>query len=117
MTILSNLRSSRTRRRLEVLAQCALATAILAVLTCYGFVFQINSLTIGMLYLLVVVAAASLFGFKQASYTSVVAVLLLDYYFEPPFFSFEVESPAMFVALATFEVTALAIARLQAKER
>jgi two-component system sensor histidine kinase KdpD len=86
------------------------------VLTCYGFAFQINLLTIGLLYLLVVVAAASLFGFKQATYTSIVAVLLLDYYFEPPLFSFAVESPAMFVALVTFEATALAISRLQAKE-
>jgi two-component system sensor histidine kinase KdpD len=44
------------------------------------------------------------------------AVLLLDYFFEPPLFSFAVESPAMFVALVTFEATALAISRLQAKE-
>jgi two-component system sensor histidine kinase KdpD len=73
-------------------------------------------LTIGLLYLLAVVAAASLFGFKQATYTSIVAVLLLDYFFEPPRFSFAVESPAMFVALVTFEATALAISRLQAKE-
>jgi K+-sensing histidine kinase KdpD len=36
-------------------------------------------------------------------YTSIVAVLLLDYFFEPPLFSFEVESPGMFVALVTFE--------------
>jgi two-component system sensor histidine kinase KdpD len=108
---------AQTRRKLPILVQCAAATVILAVLTCYGFVFQTNLLTIGLLYLLVVVAVATLFGFKQATYTSIVAVLLLDYYFEPPLFSFVVESPALFVALLTFEATALTISRLQAKER
>ena len=108
--------SAQTKRRLRFFAQCALSTVILAVLTCYGFVFQTNLLTIGLLYLLVVVAAASLFGFKQATYTSIVAVLMLDYYFEPPLFSFAVESPSMFVALVTFEVTALVIGRLQGRE-
>jgi two-component system sensor histidine kinase KdpD len=101
---------------LRALAQCATASAVLVLLTCCGYVLQTNLLTIGLLYLLVVVAVASLFGFKQASFVSIVAVLLLDYYFEPPLFSFEVESPAMFVALVTFEVTALAISRLHGRE-
>jgi len=108
--------SVQIRRRLRLFAQCAAATVVLAVLTCYGFVFQINLLTIALLYLLVVVAAASLFGFKQATFRSIVAVLLLDYYFEPPLFSFTVESPSLYVALATFEVTALVIGRLQGRE-
>jgi two-component system sensor histidine kinase KdpD len=108
--------SAQTRQRLRFVAQCAAATVVLAVLTCYGFVSQSNLLTIALLYLLVVVATASLFGFKQATYTSIVAVLLLDYYFEPPLFSFAVESPSMFVALVTFELTALVIGRLQGRE-
>jgi two-component system sensor histidine kinase KdpD len=110
------LRGARLRRRLRALTQCIAAIAVLVVLTYGGFVLQTNLLTIGLLYLLVVVGAASLFGFKQASLVSIVAVLLLDYYFEPPLFTFEVESPAMFVALVTFEVTALAISRLHGRE-
>jgi two-component system sensor histidine kinase KdpD len=65
---------------------------------------------------MVVIAVASLFGFWQASATSILALLLLDYYFEPPIFSFSVESPAMFVALVMFEGTALAISRLHGRE-
>jgi two-component system sensor histidine kinase KdpD len=103
-------------RRLRTLAQCAAASAVLALLTYCGFVLQINLLTISLLYLLVVVAAASRFGFWQASFTSLVAVLLLDYYFEPPLFSLEVENSGIFVALVTFEVTALAISRLHGRE-
>jgi two-component system sensor histidine kinase KdpD len=85
-------------------------------LTCVAFILQTNLLTIGLLYLIVVVTVASLFGFWHASLTSILAVLLLDFYFEPPIFSFTVESPAMLVALVTFEGTALAISRLHGRE-
>jgi two-component system sensor histidine kinase KdpD len=76
----------------------------------------LNLLTISLLFLLVVVAAASRCGFWQASYASFLAVLLIDYYFEPPLFSFEVANSGIFVALVTFEVTALVISRISAKE-
>jgi two-component system sensor histidine kinase KdpD len=82
-----------------------------------GFVLQINLLTISFLYLLIVVAVASRFGFWPATSTSVLAVLLLDYYFEPPLFSFEVENYGIFVALVTFEATALIISRLHSREK
>jgi two-component system sensor histidine kinase KdpD len=111
------LRWTRLPRGLQTLAQCLTASAVVLLLTYFGFVLQINLLTISLLYLLIVVAVASLFGFWQASFTSLLAVLLLDYYFEPPIFSFEVENPGIFVALATFEVTALAISRLHGRER
>ena len=101
---------------IRVLAQCILASIVLAMLTYIGFIFQINLLTISLLYLAIVVAVATGFGFWQASFASVLAVLLLDYYFEPPLFSFEVENPGIFVALAAFEATALTISRLHARE-
>jgi two-component system sensor histidine kinase KdpD len=108
--------STQPPRRLRALAQGLTASAALALLTYGGFVLQINLLTISLLYLLIVVAVASRFGFWQASFTSVLAVLLLDYYFEPPLFSFEVENSGIFVALVTFEVTALTISRLHGRE-
>jgi len=103
-------------RRLRTLAQCVAASAVLVLLTYCGFVWQINLLTISFLYLLIVVAVSSRFGFWQASFTSLVAVLLLDYFFEPPLFSFEVANSGIFVALVTFEATALAISRLHGRE-
>ncbi|MGA2170888.1 MAG: ATP-binding protein [Terracidiphilus sp.] len=99
-----------------MLAQCTVASAVLALLTIGGFELHINLLTISLLYLLIVVAVASLFGFWQASFASVIAVLLLDYFFEPPLFSFEVENPGIFVALVTFEATALTISRMHGRE-
>jgi two-component system, OmpR family, sensor histidine kinase KdpD len=103
-------------RSLRALAHSLGSALFLALLTGVAFYLQANQLTIGLLYLLVVVAVAYSCGFWQASIAAVLAGLLLDYFFEPPIFSFAVASPAMFVALATFEVTALAISRLQGRE-
>jgi two-component system sensor histidine kinase KdpD len=105
-------RSTRLPRSVRTLVECLAASAILSLLTCIGFVLQLNQLTVSFLFLLVVVVAASRSGFWTASFTSLLAVLLLDYFFEPPLFSFAVENSGIFVALVTFEVTALAICRL-----
>jgi two-component system sensor histidine kinase KdpD len=103
-------------RILRTLAQCLVTSVILALLTYFGFVLHINLLTIGLLYLLIVVAVASLFGFWRASLISLLAVACLDYFFLPPIFHFDVADPQDWVALATFEVTALAISRFHGRE-
>ena len=110
------MRWTRFPRGLQTLAQCLTASAAVVLLTYGGFVLQINLLTISLLYLLIVMAVASLLGFWQASFTSLLAVLLLDYFFEPPIFSFEVENSGIFIALVTFEVIALAISRYHGRE-
>jgi len=109
--------SKRLPRRLRAVAQCLTAYAVLVLLTYFGFVLHINLLTIGLLYLLIVVAVASLSGFWQASLISFLAVACLDYFFLPPIFHFDIADPQDWVALATFEVTALAISRLHTRER
>jgi two-component system sensor histidine kinase KdpD len=111
------MKSKQLPRRLRFLAQCLASSAVLALLTYFGFVLQINLLTIGLLYLLIVVAVASLFSFWQASLISLLAVACLDYFFLPPIFHFDVADPQDWVALATFEVTALAISRFHGRER
>jgi two-component system sensor histidine kinase KdpD len=111
------LKSTQLPRRLRAVAQCLTACSVLALLTYFGFILHINLLTIGLLYLLIVVAVASLSGFWQASLISLLAVACLDYFFLPPIFHFDVADPQDWVALATFEVTALAISRFHARER
>jgi len=65
----------------------------LAILTYVGFVLGANSLTIGFLFISVVIALALRFGFWPASFTSVIAVASLDYYFLPPLHSFRITDP------------------------
>jgi len=103
-------------RRLRTLAQCMAASAVLVLLTYCGFVLQVNLLTIGLLYLLLVVAAESLFGFWQASLISLLAVACLDYFFTQPLFHFYMTDPQEMVALGAFEITTIVICRLSAKE-
>jgi two-component system sensor histidine kinase KdpD len=108
--------STQLSRRPRTLAQCLTACAAIALLTYFGFVLQINLLTISLLYLLIVVAVASRIGFWQASLISLLAVACLDYFFLPPILHFDVADPQDWVALATFEVTALAISRIHGRE-
>jgi len=56
-------------------------------------------------------------GFWQASVTSVLALLMLDYYFIPPIHSLQIGGPQDYITLASFEVIALVISRLHAKEK
>jgi two-component system sensor histidine kinase KdpD len=88
----------------------------IGLLTYLGYTVQLNLTTASFLYLLIVVAAALFCGFWQASMASVLAVVLLDYFFLPPLFSFSIADPGDWVALTAFVITALVISRLSARE-
>jgi two-component system sensor histidine kinase KdpD len=68
-------------------------------------------------YLLVTLAIARKTGFAAASIVSVVATLSLEYYFAPPLFSFRVDRPENWIALATFEGVSLMVSRLSDRAR
>jgi two-component system sensor histidine kinase KdpD len=99
-----------------VILQCLAASASIVVLTYGGFVLQVNLTTISFLYLLVVIAMALYCGFWQASVTSLMAVACLDYFFAAPVFHFYVADPKEWVALGVFQISAVVISRLSAKE-
>jgi two-component system sensor histidine kinase KdpD len=98
------------------LAHCLITNAVLALLTYCGFALRVNLTTISFCDLLLVVAASLLFGFWQASLTTLLAVACLDYFFTQPLFEFNITDMQDWVALGAFEVTALVISRLSAKE-
>jgi len=102
--------------RLRVLGQFLVGGAALALLTCFGFILRVDLTTISFFYLLLVVFMALFCGFWQASLTSLLAVACLDCFFTQPLFSFVISDPHDWVALGAFQVTALVIARLSAKE-
>jgi two-component system sensor histidine kinase KdpD len=103
-------------RRLRVLGQSLAAFAGLALLTYGGLVLRVNLTTISFLYLLLVVGLALFCGFWQASLASFVAAACLDYFFTQPLFHFYIADPQDWVALGAFQVTAVVISRLSAKE-
>ena len=105
------------RQILLVLVKSVLALGMLAIITYAGFIYEAGSLTVGWLYLTLVMTVALFNGFWQASVTSVLALLMLDYYFIPPIHSLQIGGPQDYITLASFEVIALVISRLHAKEK
>ncbi|MFZ1940629.1 MAG: ATP-binding protein [Terracidiphilus sp.] len=105
--------TSRARLIGETLAGCW----VIGLLTFTGFVLHFNPAPVGFLFLLVVVCVAILCGFWQASIVSVLACCCLDYFFYPPLFHFSIADPADWVALGSFEVSALLVSRLSSRER
>src|SRR5580698_5766025 len=91
----------------------ALAGSAVVWLTAYvGVLLHVNFATTGFLHLLTVVLIAMVAGFWEATVTSVAALICLNYFFVPPVYTFYVSDPQNWVALITFESTALLVSRL-----
>ena len=87
-----------------------------ALLTYIGFAIGLKMTAIGFLYLLYVVAIALFFGVWQASLASCLCAACLDYFFTIPIFRFAIADSQDWIALGTFQATALVISRLSSKE-
>lgn len=88
----------------------------IALLTFGGHALGLDLSAIGFVYLLFVVAVALFFGFWQASLASILAAVCLDYYFTIPLYRFAIAAPQDWIALGTFQATALVISRLTSRE-
>lgn len=100
----------------KILLRTAITASGIAVLTYTGFAVGLKMTAIGFLYLLYVVAVALGFGVWQASLASCLAAACLDYFFTIPIFRFTVADSQDWIALGTFQATALVISRLSSKE-
>jgi two-component system sensor histidine kinase KdpD len=77
-----------------------------------GVRLHVNFSTTGFLHLLIVVLVARMSGFWEATVTSLAALTCLNYFFVPPVYTLFVADPQNWVALITFESTALLVSRL-----
>jgi len=98
--------------KIRFAAHAAAGSAAVFLAAYAGFRLQVNFSTTGFLHLLIVVLVAMLSGFWEATVTSLVALTCLNYYFVPPIHTFYVADPQSWVALITFESTALLVSRL-----
>ena len=103
-------------RVLRGVGQCLAAFAVIALMTYIGFTLRASSLTMGCLYLLFVVVVATYSSFWQATFVSILAASLLDYFFIPPVFSFLILDTSAGIAVATFEAAAIIVSRLSDKQ-
>lgn len=89
----------------------------LALLTLIAFRAHLNFAAVSFCYLLLVVTLSLSGDMVSSAVVSVAAAGCLDYYFVEPVLSFRVDKPVNALALASFLVTGLIIARLVAKVR
>jgi two-component system, OmpR family, sensor histidine kinase KdpD len=101
--------------RLGILRGCLAGMAAVALVTLIAFRLHLNLSTSGSLYFLIVVMVSVVWGFWEASVTSLIAVNCLNYFFVPPVFTWTVSDPQNWVALATFEIAALTVSRLSTR--
>jgi two-component system sensor histidine kinase KdpD len=95
-----------------------LSLAVVAAATWVGFsVVPVNATSIGFAYLLVVLVAATLWGFPEALVTSFAATLAFNYWFLPPVGRLTIADPQNWVALFSFLTTALIASRLSTEAR
>ncbi|MCI0663547.1 MAG: DUF4118 domain-containing protein [Acidobacteria bacterium] len=85
----------------------AIVTAVLA-----PFQGRINSTTVALTLLLVVLFSAAGWGSKPALLASLLGVLCFNFFFLPPIYTLTIDDPQNWVALAIFFITAITAGRL-----
>ena len=115
------MRSALAKRREVGGHAAALATSLALVGVVTGAVFAARSFTpvlsLGVLYLLAVVAVAVLFGLAYAVAVSVASMLAFNFFFLPPVHTFALRDSANWFALGVYLVTAVVVSELAARSR
>ena len=111
------LHEDQKKRLLRFLGESFAGCWVIALLGFSGWVLHFNPAPLGFLFLLVVVAEAILCGFWQATIVSILASACLDYFFYPPYFTFNVADPQDWVALGAFELSALVVSKVSSREQ
>lgn len=103
------------RSHLGILLGSLAGLLTVALVTLCALRLHLNLSTSGSLYFLIVVIVSVVWGFWEATVTSLVAVNALNYFFVSPVLTWRVSEPQNWVALATFEITALIVSRLSTR--
>ncbi len=103
---------SRAANYLISVAALAVVTVLLA-----PFALQINTTTIALVLLLVILFIATAFGSRPAFLASILAVLCFNFFFLPPLHTFTITDPQNWVALAAFLITSLTAGQLSSYAR
>ena len=96
----------------RAIAQYLSVAFALALITFICFKLRLSLTTPTFLYLIVIVLLSLRGSFLASAIVSFIAVGLLDYFFAPPIFSFDVADPVNIVAIIAFLITSAVITRL-----
>src|SRR6266850_5285187 len=78
---------------------------------------RINSTTIALALLLVVLFIATLYGSRPALLASLLGILVFNFFFLPPVHTFVIADSRNWIALAAFFITAITVGQLSARAR
>src|SRR5579863_1759349 len=117
MKIPNILGAESRKSRWQFLGESLAGCWVVALLGFSGWVLHFNSASVGFLFLIVVVSEAILCGFWQATVVSILACACLDYFFYPPYLTFNIADPQDWVALGAFELSALVVSRVSSREQ
>jgi two-component system sensor histidine kinase KdpD len=95
----------------------ALGTSIVAMVTIGLVLLHASAATSAILYLAVVVWAATLVGRAVSLYLAVIASLLFDYYFLAPFNTLDLSGFQSWLAMITFVVSCIVVGRVADRAR
>lgn len=98
--------------RLNTVAAWFIAFAGSAIVVATGRAMDLNPVTVGFAFLIVVLAASLRGGLLAGTAASIVATLGYNYYFFPPLYTFTIHEPSNWVALTAFLVTSVVVSRL-----
>jgi K+-sensing histidine kinase KdpD len=107
-----NLVNRKSAGYLGAVAGSVLVTALLA-----PFQDDVNSTTVALSFLLVVLFVALFWGSRPALLASVLGVLCFNFFFLPPLYTLSIAHPQNWIALAAFFTTALAVGQLSARAK
>ena len=117
MRIFAQMNHNRSYGFWRSAAQCLFGAVVLALLTYVCFRLQVNSTTVALLYLIVIVLVSLTSGFIPAAFVSIVAYICLDTFFTAPLFRPAMREPLDVVAPVAFLTTSFVITRLMSRVR
>jgi two-component system, OmpR family, sensor histidine kinase KdpD len=102
--------------------QTVVHMVIVAVITAaasltYHLAVPANKTTVALTYVLLVLAAATIWGLPEALFASVCSIALFDYYFLPPVPALGIVDPQNWVDFGAFVVTSLVASELSTRSR
>ncbi|MEO7540232.1 MAG: ATP-binding protein, partial [Pyrinomonadaceae bacterium] len=92
----------------------SVAAVIVAAIALGAFTDHVNSTTVALTLLLIVLSSATFFGRNPALLASFVAMLCFNYFFLPPFLTWTIAEPPNLIAWAAFTITAIVAGELSA---
>jgi len=78
---------------------------------------RINPTTVALVFLLVILFVATLWGSGPAVFASLLAVVCFNFFFLPPFGTFIISAPDNWIAFVAFLITALTVGQLSARAK